>query len=290
MAIDTKSTKNTLWLQTFFYSFVKEGNIPLYFEEKERLKESQPVINLSIHPIRFADDIFFNFQTNDHKIQAKLKKYEVNYDMFYHYADIIKATVLKTTKKSPFPKSTLLLIGQTEKDKAIFDGERYLSLLDYIDAIKQLAKGYDLVCFKPHPYAKNNNQIYKNLKKNLPNLSITYENIYHLLANDSIKHIAGLNSSVLYEAHYFHKKVTFLYQNSFDFKKDDIGIYGEYFKSSFWADILDLQDTQITIPNSPSRLRKALNDFWGYNEISDAIVQKEILKSKIKSYLAKYLY
>lgn len=281
--------KNNIWINTFFGSFTKNSDIKIYFEEKEKLNSSETIINISIHTIRFTDDIFFNFETNDEKIKKKLKKYEVNYDVFYHHADIVKATYLKTVKKNIIKENSLLLIGQTEKDKVIFDGRKYLSLLDYIDTIKTITKDYDTVYFKAHPYAKNNKEIYKALKKELKNVIMVYDNIYHLLSNENIKHVMGLNSSVLYEAKYFRKEVTFLYEPYFDFAKNDIGIYGDYFSSSFWADILDKEDTNISLPFVPNRLRKAINDFWGYNEISDEIILKDIIKSKVKYFLSKYI-
>lgn len=285
--------KNNLWLNKLFDNFIKNNNVSILFEEKEKLKEKDIVLNLSIHPIRFADDIFFNFETNNDELRSKLKRYQVNYDMFYNYADIVKATYLKTIKKNQIKEKSLLLIGQTEKDKVIFDGTKYLSLLDYINVIKMISKDYDTIYFKPHPYSKNNKQIYKSLKKELQdkktNIMVIHDNIYHLLSNDHIAHVVGLNSSVLYEAKYFRKEVTFLYKDTFDVGGKDIGIYGDYFSSRFWAEILDIEDTNISLPFVENRLRKSINDFWGYNEISDEIVLKDIIKGKIKYILSKYL-
>ena len=280
--------KSIIWLKKLFNSFVKNSKISLVFENKEKLKDKTTVLNLSIHPIRFADDIFFNFETNDDELRAKLKKYEVNYDMFYAYADVVKATYIKSVKKNLIKENALLLIGQTERDKVIFDGVKYLSLLDYIDTLKSIVSAYDIIYFKPHPYAKNNKQIFKALKKEFVNIEMIYDNIYHLLSNDNIKHIVGLNSSVLYEAKYFRKDVTFLFQHTFDIGGNDIGIYGDYWNSSFWSDVLNTEDVNISLPFVPNRLRKSINDFWGYNEISDEIILKDIFKSKIKYFLSKY--
>jgi len=281
-------TKDTLWLKKLFSSFTETSDVEIVFEEKERLKSNQRVLNLSIHPLRFGDDIFFNFETNDDKLREKLKKYEVNYDLFYAYADVIKATYLKSVKNPKVKENALLLIGQTEMDKVIFNGDKHLSLLDYIEEIKSLAKSYSCVYFKPHPYAKNSKQIYKVLQQELGDVEIVYDNVYHLLSNDNIKHIVGLNSSVLYEAKYFKKEVTFLYEHTFEIGGKDVGIYGDYWSSSFWSDLLEIEDKKIALPFVPNRLRKSLNDFWGYNEISDEIVLKDILKSKMKYYINRY--
>ena len=279
---------STKWFNILFHSFVKDSDIKIYFEQKPKLQSDEVVLNLSIHPIRFTDDIFFNFETNDEKLKEKLRKYEINYDIFYNYADIVKATYIKSVKKEKYKKKSLLIVGQTEFDKVIFDGQKYLSLLDYSIELKSLSNRYEYIYFKPHPYA-NNNYIFKNLKKELKNIEIVYDNIYHLLSSENIKCVVGLNSSVLYEAKYFQKEVNFLYKPYFDIGGNDIGIYGNYFNSSFWADVLELEDTKISLPFVPNRLRKSINDFWGYNEISDEIILKDIIKSKIKYILSKYL-
>jgi len=281
--------KHTAWIDKLFYSFTNNSEIVILFEEKEKLKNNEKVLNLSIHPLRFGDDIFFNFETNDEILRAKLQKYEVNYDTFYMYADLVKATYLKTIKKNDIKNNALLLVGQTQEDKVIFDGIKYLSLLDYIEEITLLSKEYETIYFKPHPYAINNKQMFKSLKKYLPNVKIIYDNIYHLLSNDNIKHVVALNSSVLYEAKYFHKQVTFLYKPVYDFENNDIGIYGDYWSSSFWSDILDIEDKHIALPFIPNRLRVADNDFWGYNELRDEIILKDILKNRVKYFLSKYI-
>ncbi len=281
--------KNTFWLNTLFDSYIQNTNTRLYFEKKVELKSPHSILNLSIHPLRFGDDIFFNFETNDDALRIKLKKYEVNYDIFYHYADITKATYLQSIKNDKYHSDSLLLIGQTERDKVIFDGYKHLSLLDYMEDIKKLSLDYQYIYFKPHPYAKNNKHIYKMLKKEFDNITIVHDNIYHLLSSNNIKTVAGLNSSVLYEAKYFRKDVQFLYKPYFDMGGKDIGIYGNYFDSAFWADIFDIKDTNISLPFMSNRLRKSINDFWGYNEISDEIILRDIIKNKIKYFVSKYI-
>jgi hypothetical protein len=280
-------TNSTKWVRKLFNYYIKDTSINIYFEEKDKLQLEEKVINLSIHPIRFADDIFFNFETNDLIIKEKLKKYEVDYDIFYNYANMIQATYLKTVKKNNIKENSLLLIGQTSKDKVIFNGQKYLSLIDYLDEIKNISKDYNIIYYKPHPY-ENSKDTIKELKKSFKNIIIVYDNIYYLLSNENIKHVIALNSSVLYEAKYFNKQTTFLYKPYFDFSKEDIGIYINYFDSDFWSDILEIKNYNIKIPNQKNRLRKILNDFWGYTELDDEIILKDIFKSKIKYFFAKY--
>ncbi|NQY43197.1 MAG: hypothetical protein HRT87_07645, partial [Legionellales bacterium] len=119
---------NTYRVNQLFHNFIGDHNVIICFEEKEMLTRNEKVINLSINPIRFADDIFFNFETNCRSINNNLKKYEVNYDIFFSYADFIKATFAKNTLNSKIKNDSLLIIGQTEKDKVVFDGKNYLTL------------------------------------------------------------------------------------------------------------------------------------------------------------------
>ena len=281
--------KSTIWLNVLFNNFIKNSDVEIYFEEKEKLKSNKKVLNFSIHPLRFADDIFFNIETNNDEIRKKLKNYEVNYNKFYYHADLVKATYLKNVKKEKYKSNSLIIVGQTEKDKVLFDGNKHLSLLDFKEELINISKRYDNVYFKPHPYAKNSKYIFKELKKELKNVNIVYDNIYHLLSSENIKSVVGLNSSVLYEAEYFKKEVNFLYKPYFNFNNKDIGIDSDYFNTSFWSDILDIKDENVTLKYSPNRLRKLINDFWGYNEINDEIVLKDILKSKVKYFLNRYI-
>lgn len=273
-------TSNTVWVKQLFSHFLDVTNVDIVFEEKEVLKKTSPVINISIHPIRFADDVFFNFETNDAEIRKKLFEYEVNYNSFYVQADLVKASCLKLKRKLRIKQKALLLVGQTEADKVIYDGKKYLNLIDFLPEIEALSREHEAIYFKPHPYAKNTKSIFRSLRNCLGNVAITHGNIYQLLSHDNIVSVAGLNSSVLYEAKYFKKKTKFLYRPYFDFKAKDIGVYGDYFNSPFWSDVLGIEDKKASLPFVSNRLRRALNDFWGYSYISDEIDFRNMIKAK----------
>ena len=200
---------------------------------------------------------------------------------------MVKATVLKSKKMSLLPPDTLLLVGQTEKDRVIFDGESYLSLLDFIDKIVPVAAAHQHVVFKPHPYARNKRMMYRQLKKRLGRVSMTCANIYHLLSQPTLSHVCALNSSVLYEAEMFMKESTFLYKPSFG--GETIGIYDAWLLGSFWRSLLTPHmvtvPSDIALPFRPDRLRIALNDFWSYGEISGKIIMMDLVKSALRRYL-----
>ena len=257
-------------------------------EAREKIDGMDKVyLDLRIHPVRFMDDVFFSFETNSDVIQSNLQSYRVNKELCKLQASLVKATVIKLGSDKIIAPNSLLLIGQTEYDQVLYDGTKYLSLLDRIDEINEIASDYDHIYFKPHPYAKNSRYLLRELRKALGDVRITHSNIYYLLANEGTQHVVSLNSSVLHESVYFDKQTTFLFNPTFT--EMQVGVFGDYFSGAFWSDIL--ASTLRTIPSTlelplqPSRLRKALNDFWGYNEISDEIVYYSIFKSKVKNLL-----
>lgn len=252
-------------------------------------KASSPYIDLRIHPLRFLDDIFFSFETNVPAVRALLKNYGISEALCRMHADHVKATVIKLKKAELIRPNSLLLLGQTEADNVVFDGERYLVLTDRIEQISELSKGYGHIYFKPHPYAKNGRRVYRELKKALGEVSYIDANIYHLLGNDGVAHVAALNSSALYEAAYFGKKTTFLFTPTFG--ERHVGVYDAFFSGAFWSDVLSpllaTAPSALACPPQPGRLRKMLNDFWGYSAVNDEIVLADMMKSKIKRFWNK---
>lgn len=263
------------------------------FELTEALKtqcDDQKIawFDLRIAPVRYLDDIYFIFETSHDEVYRRLQQYRIDDTLFRYHADLVKATVIKQKKSRIVPDDTLLLVGQTERDHVVFDGERYLTLADKTSDLAKIARRYDHVWFKPHPYANNTRYLTRELRRNIGKVTVTRANIYHLLANDGIAHVAGLNSSVLYEADHFGKETTFLHTPTFT--QAQVGIYGDYFDAAFWADVLSpifpTQPSELRLPFVPSRLRKTINDFWGYNAVADEIIMTDILKDKIKNLLS----
>jgi len=282
--------KNNKWLNCLLSEFFEKSKYKIVFEEKDQLKKPYPVINLSIHPLRFADDIFLNFNTNDDHAFEMLKRHEVDYDIFFHYANLVKERCAQLKKGSICKNNSLILVGQTERDKVIFDGDQFLKLTDFLESIEEISSQYEHVYFKPHPYAKNNKDIFNELKRIIKKCYITFDNIYFLLSDNNVKALAGLNSSVLYESKYFYKKSFFLFKETFNFIDSDIGIYGDYYNSSFWSSLLGVEDKGKSLPSYPNRLRKLVNDSWAYGEINNQIIFTHFIKNKIKKIISKYFY
>lgn len=273
-------------VKNLFHHFVLDSKVKIVFEKKEALALSEPVINLSIHPIRFCEDIFLNFETNKPYLLERLRQFEVNYTVFYHYADLIKAKTLNNTSRIKLPENSLLIVGQLPEDKAVFDGEKHLSLFDFEVELSRLAKQHSAIYFKPHPYCKSTQSHFKQLKKRFDNINIITENIYTLLSHPNIETVSGITSSTLHEAIYFRKKIKFLGKPQFQFSEKDIGIKGDYFQSNFWSILLDIPDQKIALPTYENMLRRTFGDYWGYTALGIEIDAKNLILSKFKK-LAK---
>ena len=111
---------------------------------------------------------------------------------------------------------------------------------------------------------------------------------YYLLASDNVKKVISLSSSVLYEAQYFGKETEYLFRPLFDIDSDFgrnsfISVYNDYFKPSFWSDILSpvvetYRCSELSLlSESKNTLRDLLNAYYGF-----AFLDKEnILKDRI---------
>ena len=174
-----------------FKHFTEGSSVRIVFENKEALLGTGPIINLSIHPIRFCEDIFFNFETNDEDIRKNLKKFEVDYRVFFHYADCIRAKTEKKYNTISIKENSLLIVGQLHEDKSVFDGKKYISILDYADELNEMAQSHSSVIYKPHPYLKSKRLFFKKLRKLIPSLRILNENIYVLLSHPSISKVVA---------------------------------------------------------------------------------------------------
>lgn len=270
-----KATANTLFI-----------GFELYDEQKELLRKKKILfIDLRIHPVRFLEDILLSFEASDTILNERVESFTLKEESFFLHAGIVSAGLSR--KHKAFTKETLLIIGQTEKDKVLFDGVGYKTLSDYKSTLISLSKNYESVLYKPHPYAKNAKEVIKELKHFLPSLEVSYENGYALLSDENVTHAVGLNSSLLYEAPYFGVESTFLYQKPFDFSKQK-ALGHLCLTPSFWQELFSLEERdEVTLGFVPNRLRNSLHDFWGYSEVMQEAMLKDLLKVKFRRMLSR---
>lgn len=242
--------------------------------------------DFSIHPVRFLDDLLFSIESNCENFNTKINKYKVDDRLFYKFASLHKAKMVsKSTNKTK--NNSALIIGQTEVDKSLIKNGKCLNLMDFIEKIKEIKTKYSTVYFKPHPYSRKK-RILNEIKK--LGVVVTYENIYKLLTDQNIEMVAGISSSVLYEAKFFNKEVNYFLnpKQSYDCAID----FDTFTDSEFWSDLLDikLETKQILVNKKPNRIRDIIGMYWGYDyleysNISDLIYSN---KSNRISFLSKF--
>ena len=284
----SKESENYL-LSFFENSFVIGFEMPEVFInifEKYNVK----YIDIIIHPIRYLDDLLFGFRTNSKLIFSKLKQYQVNPKEFIVSAGIHKATISRKPLLN-LEKNSALFTGQVEIDKSLIKDEQCLSILDFKKEFTELTKQYKKVYFKKHPYAKENIDIDKFIKK-FDNVEYIDENFYYLLGQDNIDSVYSISSSTVIEAKYWGKKSVFFYKNPFEFVKFSdtdyssnkyIAIDQSFITVEFWKDIFNLKQQSIKDNYSIKQnlLRNSLNNYWGY----DFFLQYNIMPNSINELL-----
>lgn len=249
------------------------SNIMMNIFEKNKIQ----YLNFTIHPVRFLDDIFFMFNTNNRRIYNKLLKYRVDENCFYEKVGICNTYCKKNLEKLNLDKNCALIIGQTKTDASICkNGGKFAKLTDYKKEILQLKEKYNTLYFKPHPCELENIELIDFMQK-LGIKDINY-NFYHLLSDERLKGVYALSSSCVMEAKYFNKHSDYFYKSAFNIASEYnlefnhlkyVGIYGNYFNQYFWNDIFsDIFNTKeiksSTTFISENKLRNLMGISWAY--------------------------
>lgn len=260
---------------------------PSYIIKKSLLALNIPFVEMAIHSVRYLDDLVIGFTSNIDTIYEKLKAYEVNKELFYFHADLLKAEAYRKWSYfyNPINKPTAIFFAQTAVDRSLLDfkNKRLISFMDYSDNFYQLTKDYEEVYYKPHPHYKDEN-IIKYLKQ-FKNVKIFTDNIstYDLLSFPNIKKCVAISSGTINEAKYFGK-ITESYlgqpyhysdevedKQSLDKNIHYISIHKEYLTSKFWSDILSpiIETNSIYSINTDlvsNKMRRIIGSSWGYED------------------------
>jgi hypothetical protein len=251
-----------------------------------------PYIDSIVHPARFLDDIFLGFRTNVPEVFEALRTYAIPEEQLYVQAGIHAATIARMRPVPASPNSCLLL-GQTRIDKSLLCGDRVLSLDDFGNELRRLAREHGRIYFKRHPYAQKDPAIITQLQQD-GLLEITEANTYALLCNENISKVVSISSGALYEAQYFGKEAQYLYQPCQRLAKETyafdpwafVGVYDAFYTPRFWADLLAAvcpvdNCPEVQVPAKTSRLRTSLQLYWGYNFLDHDILQNNLRGKQI---------
>ncbi|MDR1168420.1 MAG: hypothetical protein LBK53_05995 [Heliobacteriaceae bacterium] len=241
-----------------------------------------PYISFEPHPVRFLDDIFFYFQTNNEKIFNRIKKYQVDERLFYIQAGLHKA--MFAPQHVDVKPNSILFAGQTNGDSSLYKDGKLLSIFDFEHRIKEFGEKYEKIYYKAHPYNKDLGKTISFLKQ-YPFVEFINESVYKLMSKENIAKVCAITSGVCYEAKYFGKNVEFLSTPhlNFNYSKDcifdetiSLSVLNEFFDPHFWSDILQdiiptVPSPGFLIPHRANRIRAAIGGWWSIVEIDPTI-------------------
>ncbi|MEI0799694.1 hypothetical protein R4Q14_15405, partial [Brachyspira intermedia] len=230
--------------------------------------------------IRFLEDLHFAMRSNNLEIYHNLLKYEFPKENIYMEANRLSAkykSFLVNDKYVNLKDNSLLLCGQVQSDISLLINGEYIKLSDKKDIFSKIVKEYDYLYYKPHPYARNDEENQAFIKEFI-DFEICYHNIYSMLSSPSIVGVAALSSGTLHEAKYFNKKVHILSHLYVDYYNDVVDtdkfitLNTEYFSPTFWANILNpiikVNDNikYFNFNNNTNYMRNNIFAWWGYEQ------------------------
>ncbi len=238
-----------------------------------------PFLDVSIHPIRFMEDVFFAIQTNDEGVFAALLPHHAASSRFHGAAGIVAASAVKFFPRLRI-RSPTLVIGQTRVDRSLIRDGEVLDLSHFPERVRGAAGPTGVISYRPHPYESGDFGL---LATGAPftALRLMRENVYALMAAEEVTTVLGLSSSVLFEAPYFGRAADWLLGSPFDIPdRAEDAIPGQHlsildggFDVDFWRGALaPLMPVTATDGERwrrpPNALRTSLRNFWGYNEMT----------------------
>lgn len=262
----------------------EEAAVVIGFELAEMQKRllSQlgiPWVDLNIHPVRFGPDLFFAVQTNHAGILAGLVAHHAEDAAFEPWADWLAAMAVKMPI-APATEEQVLLVGQTRVDRSLIAQGRLIDLRDVAAAFHREVGAEPRLLFRPHPYESGDFGLHE---LGLPRARIRRmdQNAYLLLAQDNVRRVIGVSSSLVAEARFFGKEGIFLGPSPFRIAPTrsalapllHASVVGAWLWADFWRDLLaplmPVSARDGLRPSlGPNALRLALRQFWGWDEIA----------------------
>ena len=238
-----------------------------------------PWIDLNIHPYRFGPDLLFAVQTGHPGVLDALVPHHAEDRDFEYWADLLAAGAIKTPLHPPVTEE-VLLVGQTRVDRSLIAGGRLLDLRHFAEAFHCAIGEEGRVLFKSHPYNPDGFGLH-DLGLPLRRIRETGDNAYLLMAQEGIRRVVGVSSSLVAEARFFGKEGIFLGTAPFRVAPTRQALTPElhtsvvdaWLSADFWRDLL-APAMAVTAKDGrrpalgPNALRSSLRQFWGWDEIA----------------------
>lgn len=207
-------------------------------------------IDIWLHPIRFLDDNFFAFRSNDNNINNVLQSHHLSDEVYTLYADKLKIQSYmgwdryKNGLDNNLKANSALFVGQTLTDKAVCRNGTMLNVLNFKEEFTALTKQFSHVYFSRHPMIKGDDTAQLDFVLSHENTSITTEPGYKLLCTDSIEHLTGVSSSLMYESKFFGKSFSYLYRPVLEIFDNEtqhgyFSIFSKLHSPTFWKSALE---------------------------------------------------
>lgn len=280
----------------YLQQFLPAGSVLVGYELGEptrRVLERAGVhyVDAWLHPVRFYDDILFGFSSGTRAVYDALKPFHVPDEQFWLYADRLRIQLYKGFRRdeTELVPNSALLVGQTLQDKALCHNGRMLGLLDFKPRIEALSREYSRVYFSRHPFVKDGDEDVLKWLQSLPNIELTSVASYHLIANQAIRKVAAVSSSVVHEARFFGKQTEFFYKPVFTFGqrfgKDYLTVYQDLASPHFWAAALapvmpvNAQAARTVFREGKDKFRDMLAFYWSW----PAVDKSETMRQKLNA-------
>ncbi|MDR0484134.1 MAG: hypothetical protein LBH40_02490 [Alphaproteobacteria bacterium] len=246
------------------------------------LRNNIPFIDTFETSFRFMQDSYFGFRTNIKDGKEYLLSKSLNINTMFVYANYLKGYYKrKVGGWYTLEDNSCLLLGQTSRDTVLIKKDStFVSLLEYKEEIREIAKKYKTLYYKMHPLEPLSAEI-KEFLQSIPNAVEENRNFYELMAQDNIVEVFGLNSGGISEAKFFGKKGTYLFEKPHKYyyhgieDSIDIDSYtfiilnsnSYIFKINFWAEFLSgviptfkvAESEEVSFDNYQSILSNFLN-------------------------------
>lgn len=248
-------------------------------------------IDIWLHPVRYLDDLLYGFYSNVKSINARLKSFDLDKEMFYTYANLVKVGTYKGYRRvdAKIEKNSLIFVGQTNFDKAVFCNGKMLNALDFKEEIKLLAEQHEHVYYLRHPFVKEGDEEVVKFFKGLHNYTefVGDPNSYSILAHEEAVTFCTISSSLAVEAKYFGKSCKLLYRPVIDIDNVYSTVSQDFLFSHFWSEILKeeikVKDRPaLKFDNPHSKIRDSLSSYWSYREIDKLELTKKTLGTVFK--------
>lgn len=252
-------------------SFINQFDLVIGYELSKCTREIIDSLNIKyidvwLSPIRFLNDLKFCFSSNDIRINELFLKSKVDIQEIYSKANLITQNhLIENSDEDNTNNKSNMIVTQSLEDKSIIKDGRYLSLNDFHKELKQICSNYSINYILKHPNLskKSFNKICDNI--GVPNIEPIYGRGYQMLASKTLHHLIAISSSLLEEAKFFGKKITYLYKPVID--SNYILANEEIFSSNFWSKVLNLNlNLNHTFIHHDNYFRNILGKSWAYEE------------------------